>query len=196
MSGFNPNKCYVEKNDSVAVSSNWTSITYYFQIISSFVYTVLIVCLFFILISSWPSSGYRARHRHGATFLVDFFLLYVLGWPNLKIFLNSFFAPKIKLDFVNGLISVKNKPLSFERIQKVRILEIRPYHDSWRFGEYSAFNLSGYKKSIVTITTSYGDINFYICSEKAIELITKFCEKFNIESVYTYVERRLFLTFY
>ena len=43
------------------------------------------------------------------------FLLYFLGLPNLKIFLNSLFAKSIKLDFVNGMLYINNKPLSIEK---------------------------------------------------------------------------------
>lgn len=196
MSNFNPNKCYVEESTANQNSSNWTNITYYFQIISSFIYTFIVVYLFFIFITHEPSSSYRYSYRRRHSVFWDYFLLYVLGWPNLKIFFNSLFAPRVKLDFDNGLISVNNKPLSVDRIKKMDIVEIKPYHSTWRFGDYPAFNFSGYKKSIISINTQYGDISFYVCSEKALELLTKFCEKFWKECNYTYDERRLFLTFY
>ncbi len=197
MSNFNPNKCYVEESTANQNSSNWTSITYYFQIISSFIYALLVVYVFFILINYEPSGYSRHRYyrRHHSVFW-DYFLLYAIGWPNLKIFFNSLFAPRVKLDFDNGLISVNDKPLSVDRIKKMDIVEIKPYHSTWRFGDCPAFNFSGYKKSIVSINTQYGDISFYVCSEKALELLTKFCEKFGKECNYTYDERRLFLTFY
>lgn len=199
MSNFNANKCYVEKFNDNSNNSNWIKITYYFQIISSFIYTAVVISIFCIIIFyriKYPYGHYPRLRRRRHSLLWDCFILYVFGWPNLKIFLNSIFAPKIKLDFANGLISINNKPLSIERAEKISIVEIRPYHQTWRFGVYPAFNLSGYKKSIVTITTSFGDISFYVCSEKALELLTKFFEKYNKDYTNTYDERMLWFTFY
>ena len=188
MSNFNPDKCYIEKSDDSQISSNCTCINYYFQLISSFLYVVIVLYFFFTLKKYFGNSvgGNGVRY----------FFLYFFGWPNLKIFLNSLFAPKLKLDFQNGVIYVNNKPFSIERAKNIDIVEIYPYHYSWRWGNTPAFNLSGYKKSVITISTEFGDIKFYVCSSKSLNLLIQFFDKFNKSYSSMLDERMLVFTFY
>lgn len=188
MDNFNPQKCYIEKADNTRVTENWVNVNYYFQLISSFVYLIILIYFFFSLKTYFAgtvgANGFR------------YFLLYWLGWPNLKIFINVLFAPKLKFDSSNRLISVNNKPFSIDRAKTIDIVEICPYHYSWRWGQTPAFNLSGYKKSVIQIGTDYGVVNFYVCSKKSLNTFIAFLEKFNKNYSYSYDERRLWFTFY
>lgn len=188
MNNFNPDKCYIEKADNSCTVSNYTLVNYYFQIISSFLYLVILFYLFFVSKSFFGSTVGGNGLRY--------FLLYYLGIPNLKIFLNLIFAQKLKIDFINGFISLNNKPLSIERVSSINITEICPYHYSWRWGQTPAFNFSLYKKSVISIKTDFGDIKFYVCSDKALDLLIKFFDKFSKDYSTAYDERRLFFTFY
>ena len=188
MNNFNPNKCYIEKIDNSNIVSDYTPVNYYFQLFSSFLYLLILFYLFFI------SNNFLSHSvgRNG----IRFFLLYYLGVPNLKIFLNTLFVKKLKIDYTNGLIFLNNKPLSIERVSSINITEICPYHYSWRWGQTQAFNLSFYKKSVITLKTDFGDIKFYICSEKALNMLIKLFEKFEKDYSTMYDERRLWFTFY
>ena len=188
MGDFNSSKCYIEKADNRNVVSELTCINYYIQIISAFVYLILIVYVFF------SSKAFFSQTVGGNG--LRLFLLYFLGIPNLKIFLNSLFAQNIKLDFVNGMLYINNKPLSIERAISINITEICPYHYSWRWGETPAFNFSFYHKSVITITTDFGDIKFYVCSKNALNLLVKFFEKFGKNYSTSYDEKRLWFTLY
>ncbi len=192
MDNFNPNKCYIEKASNNVEDAqnvqNWTNITYNFQWISSLAYTIIIIYLFFI------SKDYFKSTVGGDG--LRYFLLYFLGLPNLKIFLNTFFAPKLRIDYHNGLLSVNNKNFSIERAQQITIVEICPYHYTWRWGRTPAFNLSGYKKSVITINTAYGDVSFYVCSKKAVKMLCSFFDKFKKDYSNVYDERMLWFTFY
>lgn len=188
MDNFNSSKCYIEKADNKNSVSACTQVNYLFQIISSFIYLVILIYLFFASKADFSNTlgGNGLRY----------FLLYALGLPNLKILFNSLFAKNLKLDFGNGLLYINNKPLSIERATSISITEICPYHYSWRWGQTPAFNLSFYHKSVITITTDFGDINFYVCSKKALDLLIKFFEKFNKNYSTYYDEQRLWFTLY
>lgn len=188
MNDFNPNKCYIEKAESTNASFNLVTINYYFQLISSFLYMILLLLLLF----AYGDSFNKSVGGNGIRIL----LLYSLGIPNLKIFFNSLFVKKIKLDSQNGILYVNDKPLAIDRAKRINITEICPYHYSWRFGQTPAFNLSLYQKSVITITTDFGDISFYVCSKKAEEILIKFFEKFGKDYDIVYDEQRLFFTFY
>lgn len=188
MTNFNSSKCYIEKADNRNVISAFTQISYLFQIISAFIYLIILIYLFFSTKTffSYTVGGNGLR----------LFLLYSLGLPNLKIFFNSLFAKNIKLDFGNGMLYINNKPLLIERAISINITEICPYHYSWRWGQTPAFNLSFYHKSVITITTDFGDIKFYVCSRKALDILVKFFEKYKKDYSTSYDERRLWFTFY
>ena len=188
MSNFNPNKCYIEQPDKANIASDLTNINYYFPLILSFLY--MIVLLWFLF-----APGFSFSNTVGGNG-IRLLLLYSLGIPNIKIFFNSLFAKKLKLDLLNGVIYVNNKPLAIERATNITVTEICPYHYSWRYGQTPAFNLSFYQKSVITITTDFGNISFYVCTKKAVDMLTKFFEKFSKDYDIVYDERRLFFTFY